>query len=92
MRYFSVPVTLDLLACTYMLIGSSCFLIINQNRDNISPYAIGFIAKIGLLALVRLVVVASAGNFSTNACNTLIRLVYEAKSEWTLQGESFCVW
>lgn len=30
-------------------------------------------------------VTASAGNFSSNASNTLIRLVYETKSEWTLQ-------
>ena len=83
-RYFSVPITLDLLANTYMLIGSSCFLIINQDRG-IQTSAIAFIANIGLVALARLVIVSAAGNFASNASNTLIRLVYEAKTEWTLQ-------
>ena len=49
------------------------------------PYAVAFIANNGMFALVRLVAVTCVGNLATNACNTLARVVYEAKEEWTLQ-------
>ncbi|KAH9408858.1 hypothetical protein TYRP_011129 [Tyrophagus putrescentiae] len=82
--FFSVPLTLDLIANCYMLIGSACFLIIRSNNRNIRPYAITFVANIGLFALLRLVVVASAGNLPGAAASSLLRTVYEAKAEWTL--------
>ncbi|KAJ6224549.1 hypothetical protein RDWZM_003094 [Blomia tropicalis] len=84
-NYLSAPITFDMMANTYMVIGSACFLIINQERGIQQMYAIAFIANIGLFALIRLVVVASVGNMATNACYTLSRLVYETKSEWNLQ-------
>ena len=70
----------------YMLIGSACFLIINQNHYlDTQSNTIAFIANIGLFALVRLIGVVSVGNMATNAAHTLARLVYEMKREWNLQ-------
>lgn len=68
----------------FFILGSACFLIIRSNNRNIHPYAITFVANIGLFALLRLVVVASAGNLPGAAASSLLRTVYEAKAEWTL--------
>lgn len=59
-------------------------MILNSDKG-VRPYAISLIANIGIFALLRLVSVATAGNFASNACSTLVRLLYEAKVEWTLQ-------
>ena len=83
--YFSLPITFNLASNAFMLIGSACFMIINQDNLNIQPSVASFIFCIGLFALVRLVVICSVGNMASGSCQALSRLIYQSKYDWTVQ-------
>lgn len=79
-----MPITVDLAANAFILIGSSCFIIlINQGVRDASMAS--FVFSIGVLAFVRLLVVCCVGDLPGGACRSLTRLIYECKSDWTVQ-------
>ncbi|XP_046909831.2 uncharacterized protein LOC124491238 [Dermatophagoides farinae] len=79
---FSFPLTGLFATSIFIIISSSCFLMINNSsRGN---YYIAFVFNIGLLAFMRLIVVASFGNLPSNCCRDLVRIVYENLQQWQL--------
>lgn len=81
MPFFALPLTIDFVSNTFIIISSSCFLMINQDRDQ---YYISFVFSIGMLALIRLIIIACVGNMATNVCRELIRTTYQNLDQWNL--------
>lgn len=85
MSFYTFPIILDLLSNIIMIIGSVCFLMINQGNKNIEPHIASFIFCFGQLAILRLIIVCFVGNMPINACGHLCRSIYKCKTDWTVE-------
>ncbi|XP_075676930.1 uncharacterized protein LOC113789037 [Dermatophagoides pteronyssinus] len=80
--YFSMPLTGMFASSIFIVISSSCFLMINNTSH--SHYYISFVFCLGLIAFLSLIIVACFGNLPENCCRDLVRIVYENLQQWHL--------
>lgn len=80
--YFALPLTITMASNAFYIIGTSCFLMIHQAKEN--DYFIVFIFNVGAFALARLIIICVAGNTLTSAHQELLRAIYEKVDDWSL--------
>lgn len=78
--YFATPLTTNFASNIFIIISSACFLMINWKRN----LYMSIVFSLGLLAFLRLIIVACVGNLPSNICSDLIRIVYENLEQWSL--------
>ncbi|OTF77048.1 hypothetical protein BLA29_003414 [Euroglyphus maynei] len=79
---FALPLTIHFATNIFIIISSSCYLMIDLGPEGTTNTA--FIFSLGIFSFLRLIIVACYGNLPTNICRDLIRTVYENLEQWTL--------
>ena len=83
MSYFALPLSTILSVNIIAIVGASCFMLLNQNKQQ---YYVSIIFSFGLFAFIRLVLICGAANLATTQYRKLILEVYENVPEWSLEG------
>lgn len=81
LEYFSLPLTVINMANIYLIISSSCYLMISEGKRK---YFRSLLFNFGMFGFARLVILCWAGSLTTTAYRKLLCVTYDHLSEWNL--------
>ena len=84
MSYFAIPLITIMTINIVAIIGSSCFMMLNQGNQK--QYFVSMLFTFGIFAFLRLVGICAVGNIITNEYRELCRELHENIDEWTVDG------
>lgn len=83
MGHFSLVLSSNLVAITFHLVSTCCFLMINSGKQKMQ---MNYIFTYSLVAFIRLIVLCATGSLLLIRYRDLIRAIYESVPEWDLHS------